>query len=354
MASRRHFLATLLAAGAAPSFSWASVGNPSFLAAAKEGEVFSLFGLTADGQITFRVPLPARGHAGAGHPTQPIAVAFARRPGHFALVIDCTTGAVLHQLTPPDGQQFNGHGLFLDEGRLLLTSEQRADDSAGRLGLWDVAAGYKRMGEIDTHGIGPHDVRLMPDLTTLVVANGGIATDATDRTKLNIPDMRPNLAYLTLDGLQEMVELEEDLHQNSIRHFALRDDGLVAFAMQWEGEADSATPLLGLHRRGEAPVLASAPLQDELLMKGYAGSIAFSGDGNEVAITSPKGGRLHRFDADGNFLGAVSRTDVCGLVALPDGMMASDGAGGLIAIRQGQPSPLALHTAQWDNHIIAL
>jgi hypothetical protein len=332
------------------------VGNPGYLSAAREPDgTFALHGLAEAGTRTFRVPLPARGHAGAGHPTRAEAVAFARRPGAFALVIDCASGAVLARLTPPEGRQFNGHGVFADGGAVLCTSEQDRDTSAGVIGLWDVEAGYVRMGEVATQGIGPHDLRLMPDGRTLVVANGGIATDPTDRTKLNIPTMRPNLCYLGQDGMPlDQVELEPALSRNSIRHLAVRADGLVGFAMQWEGEPGAAMPLLGLHRRNGAPLLTSAPMAEELAMQGYAGSIAFSGDGEEIAITSPRGGRLHRFSPEGAFLGAVSRGDVCGLAARPDGFLASDGLGGLIAVSADLTIPLAATDHAWDNHLVVL
>ncbi|HRW14115.1 DUF1513 domain-containing protein [Amaricoccus sp.] len=356
MTTRRGFLAGLLAAGTAPQLGWASVGNPAYLAAAQEPDGgFALFGLRGDGTETFRVPLPARGHAGAGHPRRAEAVAFARRPGAFALVVDCSTGEVRRRLSPPEGRQFNGHGVFAEAGARLFTAEQRSDTSEGAIGIWDVEAGYRRLGEVPTQGIGPHDLRMMPDGATLVVANGGIATDPTDRTKLNIDTMRPNLAYLGFDGtLLEKVELEAALWRNSIRHLAIRSDGMVAFAMQWEGEEGAAPPLLGLHRRGEPARLAPAPLAHELAMQGYAGSIAFSGDGTEVAVTSPRGGRVHRFSDRGDFLGPISRADVCGLAAHRDGLLASDGLGGLIAIEAGRPRPLARCDRAWDNHIVGL
>ena len=355
MIARRTFLASL-ATLAAPRLGWAAVGNPAYIAAAKVADdSFVLVGFDASGAEAFRVPLPARGHCGAAHPTRPEAVAFARRPGYYAVVIDVASGRVLHELTPPEGRQFNGHGVYVDGGATLLTIEQTAAGSDGLVGLWDVASGYTRIEEFRTHGIGPHDARLMPDGRTLVVANGGIATDPTDRAKLNIPDMRPSLAYLSLAGeLLEEVRLDPELRFNSIRHLALRDDGLVGFAMQWEGEADMGWPLLGLHRRGAAAVLAEAPLGDELAMQGYAGSIAFSADGSEIAISSPRGGRLHRFTPEGTFIDALVRDDVCGLAAHPEGLIASDGLGGLITIGANGAKPLARHELSWDNHIVAL
>lgn len=356
MMQRRGFLASLLASGAAPRLGWSAVGNPSYLAAAREPNgSFTLYGLDAQGASTFRVPLPARGHAGAGHPSVAEAVAFARRPGAFALVLDCARGLVLHRLTPPEGRQFNGHGVFSADGTTLFASEQRSDTSEGVIGVWDAMAGYTRYDEFPSGGIGPHDLRLMPDGETLVVANGGIATDPTDRRKLNVATMRPNLTYLSLSGsIRERVELEAEIRQNSIRHLAVRHDSLVGFAMQWEGAPGAATPLLGLHRMGYAPVLAYAPLADELAMQGYAGSVAFSGNGSEIAITSPRGGRLHRFADNGAFLGTVSRTDVCGLAPMGGGYLASDGLGGLVSVGNNGSTPLARSDCAWDNHVVAL
>lgn len=356
MTSRRGFIAGLLAAGTAPQMGWAFAGSPAYLAAAREPDGgFALFGFHDDGIEVFRIPLPARGHAGAGHPTRAEAVAFARRPGNFALIIDCISGTVRQTLAPPAGRHFNGHGVFAQGGALLFTSEQHQDSSEGVIGVWDTQSGYSRIGELSTHGIGPHELRLMPDQQTLVVANGGIMTDPTDRSKLNIDTMRPNLAYVGFEGtLHEMMELPLELGRNSIRHLAVRGDGLVGFAMQWQGDDGAATPLLGLHRRGSEPVLASAPLADELVMRGYAGSIAFSGDSTEIAITSPRGGRLHRFTEEGVFLGAVSRRDICGLATHPAGMIASDGLGGLLAIEGVNMRPLARADRAWDNHIVSL
>lgn len=355
MTTRRTFLASLLAASATPAVGWAAVGDPTYLAAAKLADgSYMLVGLREDGSTAFSVPLPARGHAASAHPKRAEAVGFARRPGTYALVVDCRDGEVLHRLAPPADRQFNGHGTFSPDGSLLYTVEQAVEDSAGHIGIWDAAAGYARIGEFASHGVGPHDLRVMPDHQTLVIANGGIQTDKWDRAKLNTDTMRPSLVYTALDGtLLESRELPE-FHQNSIRHLALRDDGLVGFAMQWEGEPGMAPPLLALHRRGEELVICEAPLGDELAMDGYAGSVAFSGDGSEIAITSPRGGRIHRFSDSGRFLGAVSRADVCGIASHAGGYMASDGLGGVLLVGPEGVRPLARAEAAWDNHVVPI
>lgn len=351
MTTRRAFLAGL-AAASLPRVSWAEVGSPACLAAGKEGGDFVLHGLSAQGQSLFQVALPARGHAAAGHPTQALAVAFARRPGTFALVIDCLTGAVRHRLSPPDGRQFNGHGVFSADGALLMTSEVVAEGSAGRIGLWETA-GFRRIGEWDSGGIGPHDLKRLPD-GRLVVANGGIQTDPGDRTKLNLDDMRPNLSLLSASGqILDQVALDQELRQNSIRHLAPLGQG-VAFAMQWEGDPAEPVPQLGLWTPGQPPRLCPPAEAEGLAMKGYAGSIAVSRGGDVIGLTSAPAGVVMLFDGQGAPLATHRRADISGIAALETGLVATDGQGGVWACATAGLRLLAQGPTAWDNHLIAL
>lgn len=348
---RRGFLGSLIAGALAPRLSWADVGSPAYLAAAQRPDgSYALHGLSLSGESLFALPLPARGHAATAHPTQPIAVGFARRPGHFALVIDCAKGREVARLTPPEGRQFNGHGAFSGDGAVLYTSEQLAETSEGRIGLW-ATADWQRLGEIPTHGIGPHDIRRLPFSEDLLVANGGIATDPTDRTKLNIATMRPNLARVTPEGaLVSLAELPEDLAQNSLRHLALLPDGRAACAMQWEGDPAEPPPLLVLWEEGQL-TLCPVPEAESFVMQNYAGSIAASG--GRIAITSPKGGAVQIFAEDGQFLQTLRRADACGVAPAPGGFTLSDGNGVLSYLGEGI-TPLRQAALQWDNHLISI
>ena len=350
MTTRRAFLAGLAIAGL-PKLTWADAGAPRYVLAGMAGAEGVIHGLDAAGQSLFALPLPARGHAATLHPTRPWAVAFARRPGTYAVVLDCATGQAVDHLTPPEGRQFCGHGAFGADGSILFTAEVVAEGSAGRVGVWDTRD-FTRIGEWDTRGIGPHEIRLRPD-GTIVVANGGIQTDPSDRTKLNIDTMRPNLTLLSATGeVLAQAELAPELWKNSIRHIALTPKGDVAFAMQWEGDAAVSVPLIGLWRPGLAPLLA---LPDETFaMKGYAGSIAATAD--RIAITSPKGGRVQIFDPDLTLLAQHSRADLCGLAATPEGraFFLSDGSGRTWRADDQALTPLAQTPVAWDNHILRL
>ena len=358
MASRREFLAGLLAANAVPAKGWAEAGSPAFLAAARRPDGrHALFGLSEQGRLQFEVPLPGRGHAAAAHPLRAEAVVFARRPGTFALVIDCFTGEIRALLELPAGRHFYGHGAFSSDGARLYTTENDFDAEAGRIGVWDVASGYRRIAEWASGGIGPHDMVRLPGAGMLAVANGGIATHPdTGRTRLNLPDMQPNLTYLSVDGvIVDSLALEETQRWNSIRHLAVSADGLVAFGMQWQRESP-APPLLGLHRYGDDLRLLHAPDAEHRRMRGYVGSVAFSGDQRRVGITSPRGGRMQFFDVGTDtFSVGISEPDVCGVSMARRGFAFTAGTGRFIADGDvGGRGEATSYALRWDNHLVRL
>jgi len=355
MIARRSFVAGLMAAGAMPRTGWAALGNPAFLSAARlpDGQ-FCLCGLTARGEIAFQQPLPGRGHAAAGHPKRAEAVAFARRPGRFALVLDCMSGAQLARLEAMPGRHFYGHGAFSADGTLLFTTENDFEAGRGVVGVWDARMSYARLGEFSSGGVGPHDIKLMPGGRSLAVANGGIETHPdSGRAKLNLPEMAPNLSYLDLDGrLLERVELAPELRKNSIRHLAVAADGTVGFAMQWQGDVAQNPPLVGVHRRGENARLLDAARGDLAAMQGYAGSVAINAAEAQIAITSPRGGLCQIYDLQtGGLDRTVRLTDVCGVAVGAGHFVLTTGQGTIVGSDQGWR---VSHALNWDNHLVPL
>ena len=174
-----------------------------------------------------RIVLPARGHDIAVRPTPgrdgPEVVVFARRPGNFAVVLGSGDRKPLWFSTRAD-RYFYGHGVFSADGRLLYTTENDFEAGVGRIGVRDATNGYMQIGELTSGGVGPHDLALMPDKRTLVVANGGIKTHPdTPRLELNLSSMEPSLAYVDAftGDLVERHALSPAMHQLSIRHLAV-------------------------------------------------------------------------------------------------------------------------------------
>lgn len=353
---RRRFLGGMIAAGLMPTATWADVGSPAFLsAAAKRNGNFVLCGINDDLGICFELPLPARGHAAAAHPTRPEAVAFARRPGTFAVVINCVSGAQKAVLATPEGRHFYGHGAYSSDGRLLFTTENDYEAGRGRIGVWDAEQGYARIDEWDSGGVGPHDIKRLPDADTLVVANGGIDTHPdTGRIKLNIPTMAPNLAYIDSGRVVESVALPADWKNNSIRHLDVSQSGTVAFGMQWQGDRP-VEALVGTHSKGGNPIIMMVAPQSIRHMEGYIGSIAFSADGVLVAVTSPRGNTIQIYDVRSTtLLEAITLEDVCGVSVGSGGFVATAGTGILRSISGDRVNLFHAVDLIWDNHLVRI
>ncbi|MFZ5962601.1 DUF1513 domain-containing protein [Thalassococcus sp. BH17M4-6] len=354
---RRHFIGGLLAAGLMPAPTWADAGSPAFLSAAATADgAHMLCGIGADLGIVFQRPLPGRGHAAAAHPTRPEAVAFARRPGTFAVVIDCRSGDERALLQAPPGRHFFGHGAFSQDGDLLYTTENDYEGGRGRIGIWDAAGGYERIGEFDSGGIGPHEIKRLPGTDTLVIANGGIDTHPdSGRAKLNIPTMRPNLAYIERGDVVERVEPPEAMHKNSIRHLAVSAAGTVAFGMQWQGEGNPPA-LVGRHDRGGQMTFMQADDDALRQMAGYIGSVAFGPDGRSIAVTSPRGGRVQVFDSrTGALTASTAIADVCGVAAQAGQIITTSGTGAIRRLGgRAREGDMRHPSLRFDNHLIAL
>ena len=152
---------------------------------------FSAALFTLDGDVQ-AVELPGRGHDIALKPDGGEWVAFARRPGRFGVAIPPGTRAPVWFAAKP-GRHFFGHGVFSADGKLLYATENDYERAAGMIGVRDATGGYQQIGEFPAHGMEPHDIALLGDGRTMVIANGGIRThpDRGD-DELNLPEMQPS------------------------------------------------------------------------------------------------------------------------------------------------------------------
>jgi len=350
---RRSFLKALAALGALPFATIARAdGAPAFIAARMDGaDAFSVAVLDHAGDVLFTEQLDARAHDIAISPDRSTAVVFARRPGWFALVVDLAGRRQMTSFAPPPDRHFYGHGLFSADGRLLYATENDWEGERGVLGIYDVAAGYRRIGEFDTHGIDPHEAFLMSDGRTIAIANGGIATHPDfDRVKLNVATMEPSLVRLDVVSgrLLERRTLSPALSRLSIRHMA-EANGDIWFGGQYEGSATDAVDLVGRQRPDAEPELIALPPSGYAGMRQYVGSMAVSRDGARIAATSPVGGRMLVFDARTRDLVATRDVaDVCGIAGDGGDFFASDGRGRLW---RGETLLSQDPGVAWDNHL---
>ncbi|WP_420406329.1 DUF1513 domain-containing protein [Nisaea sp.] len=300
MMTRRNFLAGITASGVtAPIASPLTAGSGSdgllISAARRKDGSFVLVGCTGSGEISFQLPLPGRGHATTLSPDAKTAVHVARRPGRFMLVVDLGTGTLSAFVSAPGDRHFYGHAEFSADGKLLFTTENDFDRGRGVIGIWDCRDGYRRAGEWDSHGAGPHDLALLPGGAAMAIANGGILTHPdSGRAKLNIADMQPNLTFLDArDGsVIRKIALPGEWHKNSIRHLDTGPDGSVLFGMQFQGARTDVPPLVGHVGTDGALSLFDTPETLSPQLRGYCADVAIDASGRFGAGTFPRGNRI--------------------------------------------------------------
>jgi hypothetical protein len=303
--------------------------------------------LTEAGEIIERVPLPARAHGMTWSPVTNRAVAFARRPGTYAMIFAPDDSIEPIVITSVEGRHFYGHGCFSADGRLLYATENDFTGNRGMIGVYDGTDGFARIGEFPSYGIGPHDMILSADGHMLVVANGGIETHPDfGRTKLNLDHMEPSLALIdTATGaLIERHVMPDNLRQLSTRHVDIDADGKVWFACQYEGARNELPPLAGSFARGEDIRFLKLPEETTRALANYVGAIAVNRRDGLVGLTSSKGGAEVTVDArTGRVVRQQSLADAAGIAPSADGFVASSYSGAFGETK----SPVA-----WDQHIV--
>lgn len=317
---------------------------------------YGVAALDPAGKVLFTTPTPGRAHGIVPRPAMAEAVVFSRRPGRWFQILSLADGTPGPVLRAPDDRRFTGHGGYSADGRTLYVAEDDVPREEGAIGVYDATDDYRRIGAIPTHGLGPHELILMHDGTTLAVANGGVITHPdTGRAKLNLDSMDASLTYVeaATGRLLDKVRLPEEHSNLGIRHIAPLDDGGVAFGMQDERPIGMLQPLTGAHRPGSGAVRLFDTPEDMLSrMQGYIGSVA--SDGRTVAASSPPGGIIGLWDAaTGAWLGSTTLTDGCGLAPSDEGYLATSGLGVIepVSVSATAGPERRAPEFRWDNHL---
>lgn len=364
---RRAFLGVLPLLGGMsvwPSFGFAGEDKKAALyAAARRSDKgqFSAALFNEVGEILRIIALPARGHDFAVRPGHSELVVFARRPGTFAIAFspDKTRAPLLFRAK--SSRHFYGHGVFSADGRLLYSTENDHETSVGVIGVRDATNGYKQIGEFPSYGIGPHDMALLADGETLVIANGGIETSPeTGRQILNLGEMAPSLVYVNrwTGDLIEKHELPADIRQLSIRHLTVAQNNRVIFGCQYKGPKGDRPALMGFHDRGGELQLREAAHDIHHQMQNYVGSVTADKTGEIIAASHPQGGLITFWrSSDLKLLGSRVMPDGCGVARTKkaQGFLLSSGHGKLAEVSSLKEDMAIVKThkgTSFDNHMV--
>lgn len=304
----------------------------------------------------FRIPVSERCHGGCLRPESPQAVLFARRPGRSLHVVDGQARAETARIDAGVDHHFYGHGVFDPSGRYLYVTANRIEDAAGLVRVYDAEQDYAHRHDLPLHGIGPHELRLMPDGRTLAIGLGGIRTHPDyGRAKLNLDDMAPALVLMDRESGEISARHTPSHHQLSCRHLDVSADGTVIVGYQYQGPEWERRPLIArLSPQGDfSEISLPGPLTDEL--RQYTASIAIGRDMPRALITAPRGHRVLLLDSrDGRLLASHRLPDAAG--ARCDGrggFLVSSGRGGLYRVDGDGSTPqrLGAWDMHWDNHL---
>ncbi|MFT7186349.1 MAG: hypothetical protein ACI84K_001747 [Pseudohongiellaceae bacterium] len=362
--NRRSFLAKtgLLISSITIGFMPANaVELPSFASAFTDFKDHHYVGLFSPlGKLIKSHKVPSRGHAATFSKDGRYAVFFARRPGNWMLVIEVMTGKVFTKVAITPGRHFYGHGVFSHDQSLLFVTENDYENARGVIGVYDVTQGFKRVRELLSYGVGPHELALLSDGQTLVVANGGIETHPEyGRIKLNIETMSPRLTYIDSRSGDELSHVLPPHHKLSLRHLTLNDNDEVIVGAQFQGGGEEDLPLIFRHKQGETlRALSGQPLMKRRQLNSYIASVTFSSDGQLVVSSSPRGDRVSLWDANSGWLRDINVSDVGGVAQTPSSnhLLLSSGNGQLylLSLSDHELKALPRHSHRWDNHLVAI
>ena len=314
-------------------------------------------GYRLDGTQVFATRVAQRCHDIINHPELPIALFVARRPGTESYLVDLRDGRLLQTIVSQPNRHFYGHAVIHKSGEWLYATENdTTDPGRGVLGVYRFEGErLVHSGEISTHGIGPHQVSWLPDGETLVVANGGIRTEAESRVEMNLDAMEPSLVLMRRDG---SLISKETLGQqmNSVRHLAIGSDGTVVACQQFMGDAHETAELLAIKRPGQPFEAFPVPEHQLQSMAQYTASVAVHSELRLVAMTAPRANRLFIWNLDDASVRLdAPMPDCAGVGAVADGFVVTSGQGRcrLYDCRKDElvGQPLQLPSGLWDNHL---
>jgi len=236
------------------------------------------------------------------HDTIPLSknksLSFARRP-HNQMIVSDFAAREQRIINANEGRHFFGHGCIDVKRNTLFATENDYENAKGVISIRD-AHTFEQLGEYESYGVGPHDIHLMPDNKTLVVANGGIETHPDfGRRKLNIKTMQPSLTFIDIDSGKKIDDYRLPDHKLSIRHLMVTPEGGVAVGTQNQGKPIDGTPdyLLAWIDKSTAGLQTfNDSKQFTKDCRGYIADVAVDSKAQIMAATSPRGNNVSFWD----------------------------------------------------------
>lgn len=234
--SKREFLkSSLLAMSSLPftSCTWSLndkkiketeyILNPTFHS--KEVNQFFSFRPSSLKLSKLSIPLQ-RSHSAIGHPLKKEICIILEKSGATACVVDFKQNKLLEKFGAIPGNAFFGHGIFVNNGRELLTTEyNKTDHSKGFLVIRD-GQSFQPKDTLNTGYPLPHDLTYIAKKGVIAIAHCGHFPKAA---KSNI---RGAVTFVEWPSGKMIRKIDSETKNQTLCHVAAADDGAIAVATQ--------------------------------------------------------------------------------------------------------------------------
>ncbi|RVU83321.1 DUF1513 domain-containing protein [Leucothrix sargassi] len=336
--------------------------HPEVLYSASDNDIgqhqLSLLELSSQRAKHFAIPFRAHDILPMPHSQQ--VLAFGRRPQMQCVMVNVDDSGLMGEIDATQGRHFFGHGCLSHDKSTLFTTESEYDEARGVIGIRDSKT-LEHLGEFESYGVGPHDIHLMPDAKTLVVANGGIETHPDyGRRKLNLDTMQPSLVYIDVTSGKKVDEYRLEDHQLSIRHLTVSDKGDVGVATQFQGKLSERQPytLVAWQQSGGDLTPLSIPKALTQSLKGYIADIAYDPIDHVLAVTAPRGNQVLLWDlVSEQLIRQIDVKEPSGISFHGDTFLISNAKGEVLSLNPRLKSDTLSslfydQNIAWDNHLI--
>jgi hypothetical protein len=269
------------------------------------------------GGVAQWIDLPFLAHGLTPSPHDDARLVLFEKHGPGACVVDLRAGAVVQTLQAGPGREFYGHGAFSRDGSLLYCTETDVTD--GYRGVLAVRDGrdFRRLGELPSYGIAPHDCALVGDGDVLVVCNGGAPVGSDEHA--------PNVAYVDLKSEALLESVRPSNSRINTGHLAVGRGGELAVVSAPRDGLSPIDDLGGVSVRGNPSSggslrTADAPTEVVGQLRGETLSVAIHEPTRTVAATTPLAQYVTFWSLDtGELLGSLRVPDPRGVAVSLDG-----------------------------------
>lgn len=317
-----------------------------------------LAALNEVGEIYFQLPIPERAHDSLFNSTKNEAIYFGRSPSQSIYVVNVIDKKITIVIESAVNRHFYGHGVIDKTNSYLYVVEKNVITNMGCIGVYDVNDRYKKIDEIDSYGVDPHQISLLSDNKTLVVANGGLLKNR-NKNIINYDSFQSSLVYINSVNGTLIDSYSSEFSGNSLRHLTIDNDDRVFIGAQ--SYSDNINPLIFSHGGEDQLMPFVAEEYIWQIHKRYTASLAVND--NQLIVSSPRGGALTFWDKkEQHFMSKHNYNDVAGLSIQSANdasrLFVTTGQGRVMSVNMATDSvsksvshSYRLEDIAWDNHL---